>query len=66
MNLPLTSKSLVSFLNKVTSDLSKGEFVNIQMSDSAHKKYMEMQMQGLYRDILCVKNGSTYAIGRVK
>lgn len=64
--IQVTERSLPAYLSLASSDLCRGESIKVEFTDKIHKEYLDLKMKGFYPNIMCVKEGDSYFLGRVK
>lgn len=64
--MKINSRNLKYYLDKATSELNRGEKVQVEMNDDLHSKYLDLQMSGHYRDLMCIKSNGSYFLARIR
>jgi len=61
-----TNRTLKKYLARAISDLNRGEKVKVDFSGQLHSRYLDYKMDGLYSDLLCIKENNEYYLARIR
>lgn len=61
----ITKSNLKTCLLNAQKELCKGEKVKVDLTSHLHSRYINYKMEGLFSDLMCIKENHEYYLARI-